>query len=116
MYIRDMIAESMKKSLGIVRNKDDLEKGIDDISYYLSIIDKIHYDNSELTYYAYSLPGLLELAKAVLLCASFREESRGAHLRKDYPDTKDDYKAATIISYNGGDYKIRLDKEGQYEN
>ena len=116
MYIRDMVAECMKKDLGIVRNKEQLDGGIDDISYYLSIIDKIHYDQSEMTYFAYSLKGLLVLAKATLLCAKSREESRGAHLRSDYPESVENCRAATIISYDNGEYNIRLDTEGRYES
>ena len=116
MYIRDMLAQNMQDDLGIERNSDRLRKGIDDISYYLSIADKINYDNSERIYYAYSLEGILTAAKATLVCAMSREESRGAHLRSDHPQTKDKWTASTIISYDNGAYNTKLDVEGIYEN
>ena len=116
MYIRDMLAESMQENLGIVRSSEKLDKGLDDISFYLSVADKIHYDSSELAYFGYSLPGILTLAKATLICAKSRQESRGAHYRSDYPDTKEEWKAATIISYADGKYRTYLDTEGRYEN
>lgn len=116
MYIRDMLAESMQENLGIVRSSEKLDKGLDDVSFYLSVADKIHYDSSELAYFGYSLPGILTLAKATLICAKSRQESRGAHYRSDYPDTKEEWKAATIISYDDGKYRTYLDTEGRYEN
>ena len=116
MYIRDMLAESMQENLGIVRSAEKLDKGLDDVSFYLSVADKIHYDSSELAYFGYSLPGILTLAKATLICAKSRQESRGAHYRSDYPDTKEEWKAATIISYDNGAYRTYLDKEGKYES
>ena len=115
MYIRDMLAENLKEDLGIVRDETRLQKGIEDVDYYLSIADKIHYDTSELIYFDYSLVGILTLARATLFCAKFRQESRGAHFRKDFPETKENMAASTIISYNGGEFRIRLDEEGEYE-
>ena len=116
MYIRDMLAESMQENLGIVRSAEKLDKGLDDVSFYLSVADKIHYDSSELAYFGYSLPGILTLAKATLICAKSRQESRGAHYRSDFPDTKEECKAATIISFDNGAYRTYLDKEGKYES
>ena len=115
-YVRDMLAETMQQDLGIVRSAEQLQKGIDDVSFYLSVADKIRYDNSELAYFGYSLQGILTLAKATLICAKSREESRGAHYRSDHPDTKDEYKAATIISFDNGEYNTYLDTEGKYES
>ena len=115
-YIRDMLAETMQEHLGIVRSAEKLQKGIDDVSFYLSVADKIHYDRSELAYFGYSLSAILTLAKATLICAQSREESRGAHFRSDYPTTKDDKQAATIITYDNGTYQTYLDTEDEYEN
>ena len=115
-YIRDMLAETMQEHLGIVRSAEKLQRGIDDVSFYLSVADKIHYDRSELAYFGYSLSAILTLAKATLICAQSREESRGAHFRSDYPTTKDDKQAATIITYGNGSYQTYLDTEGEYEN
>ena len=116
MYIRDVIAESMKKDLGIVRSREQLEAGIEEISYYLSVVNQIHFDRSEMAYYGYSVKGLLTLAKAVLICAKSREESRGAHIRSDYPESVEEYKAATIIAYENGKFRTYLDTEGKYES
>ena len=116
MYIRDELAEQMRLRLGIVRTEEKLREGINDISYYLSIAESIRYDSSVLAYFNYSLPAILTLARATLKCAAFRTESRGAHWRSDCPGTKEDFAAATVITWDGGAETITLDKEGRYEH
>ncbi len=116
MYIRDMASETMNKSMGIIRSEESINEGIKDIDYYLSVAERLSYDNSVLPYFNYSLTGILTLARAALSCAESRKESRGAHYRSDHPDTLDDYAAATVISYENGQYKVRFDKENEYES
>ena len=115
MYVRGMLADTVNSSLGILRDKASLDNGITDIEYYLKIANKLNYDRSELEYFNYSLEGILTLAKATLIAAQSRCESRGAHQRKDHPESSDDYKAATIISYDGGRFSTKLTGEDDYE-
>ena len=116
MYIRDMAADTMNRSLGIERKAEGLAEGISDIEYYLSVAERLSYDSSVLPYFNYSLTGILTLARAALTCAESRKESRGAHYRSDYPDTLEEYAAATIISYEDGQYRVRPDREKEYES
>lgn len=116
MYIRDMLAETMQKYLGIVRSEENLEQGLSDIDYYLSIAEHIRYDSSVMPYFNYSLMAILTLARATVTCALERRESRGAHWRSDFPKTDESCQSATIISYDGGNYSVRLDKERIYES
>lgn len=41
------------------------------------------------------------LARIVLAAAAFREESRGAHFRSDFPDTRPEWQTHTIVSRDG---------------
>lgn len=116
MYVRDMVAETMQKQLGIVRSEENLADGLEDVDYYISVAERINYDPNVLPYFNYSLPALLTLARATLQCALSRRESRGAHCRCDYPETDAAYQCATLIAYNGGEPRTRLDKEGEYES
>ena len=115
MYVRGLLADTVNSTLGIVREKSALENGINSIDYYLSIAGKINYDRSELEYFGYSLEGILNLARATLVAAESRKESRGAHLRSDYPERSDDYKASTIVSLKDGRISTRLINEDDYE-
>ena len=116
MYLREMLAETMQKHLGIVRDEANLDQGLQDLDYYLSIADRIRYDSSVLPYFNYSLTGILTAAKATLTCAKARKESRGAHYRSDYPQADEAFSAATIIAYDDGKYTVRWDKEQAYES
>ena len=113
--VKAHLAEVMNNKLGIVRSCERLEEGIKDIDYYLSNADNIFYDSSSSMYTNYSLYEMLILAKATLICANNRRESRGAHYRSDYPDIKEDDAFSTIISYEDGNFKVRFDKERCYE-
>lgn len=116
MYIRDLLAKTISSDLGIVREHSSINKGIEDIDYYLSVAEKIHYAPDISPYFNYSLSGILTLSKAILTCAGSRKESRGAHFRSDHPECRDDYGYSTIISYDNGKYCVRLDKEHEYES
>lgn len=116
MYMRDMVADTMRKDLGIVRSEESLEKGVSDIDYYLSVAGQICYDSSVMMYANYSLTGIMTLARATLTCANWRRESRGSHFRSDYPSALADMAYASIISYDNGQYRVRADKEHHYES
>ncbi|MBQ9031511.1 MAG: FAD-binding protein [Parasporobacterium sp.] len=116
MYMRDMLAETMRTRLGIVRSEDNLKTGLTDIDFYLSIAERICYDSSVMPYFNYSLTAILTLARATMICAMARQESRGAHWRSDFPKTDEAYGSASIIAYDGGNYSVRLDKERRYES
>ena len=116
MYMRDMLAETMKNYLGIVRLQKDLEEGIKDVDEYIKTSEHLHYDASVSAYTNYSLMGIMTLARAVLTCAEYRKESRGAHYRSDYQERNDDFSYATLITYDDGAFNTFLDKEKAYEN
>ncbi len=116
MYVRDMLAETMQKRLGIVRDEANLGKGLEDVDYYLSVAERIRYDSSVMPYFNYSLTAILTLARATITCALSRRESRGAHYRSDFPQADVARQSATIIAYDGGNYSVRLDKERAYES
>lgn len=116
VYIRDMLSDTMRKHMSIIRTEAILKKGMEEVDYYLSVADRIRYDSSVSAYTNYSLNAILTIARAALTCAEHRRESRGAHFREDYPERSDEYSGATLISYDGGDYNVRSEEEGEYES
>lgn len=116
MYIRDMLAETMRLHMGIVRTREGIQQGIMDVDYYRSVARRIRFDGSVSAYANYSLGAILVAARAALTCAQERRESRGAHYRSDAPQSSDDYACATLIAYDDGAFRVWQDKEGAYEN
>jgi succinate dehydrogenase / fumarate reductase flavoprotein subunit len=111
IYIRYEIAKIMDNCLGITRNEEKLRKGIEDIEYYIGVSDQLNFDSDVSFYVSYSLKSLLVLAKAILLSALERKETRGAHIRIDYPSKNEEYSKASYISYMNGSYKVEFIKE-----
>ena len=115
-HIRELLADTMRKYMSIVRTEKSLTQGIRDVDFFLSVADRIQYDPSVHEYSNYSLTGILTLARAALTSARARKESRGAHFRSDYPQSSEDYAAASLISYDQGEYRVKLDQENAYED
>lgn len=111
VYIRREIAKLMNDCLGITRNEAKLQEGIESVDYYLSISDKLVYDSDVSPYLGYSLRPMLILARAILTSAYHRKESRGAHIREDYPQRQEEFAAASICEYQNGAYSLWYEKE-----
>ena len=90
--VRDEMQRVMQKHAGVFRFKDLLEEGVTEI---MQVAEKakqteIH-DKSQVwntaRMEALELDNLIEVAKATMVSANARQESRGAHVRDDAPDT-----------------------------
>ena len=76
--------------MSIIRNKEKLEKAI----YDIAVLKKTSLNKAETE--------KIIIAQAMLECALKRKESRGAHFREDYPETDDEYRKTTVVSYDDG--------------
>ena len=113
VYIRSEIAKIMNDSLGITRTEAKLKEGIKEIDYYVSIIDKLIYDSDTSPYVGYSIRPMLLLARAILTSALLRKETRGAHIREDYPERSEEYEYASVSEYKNGEHIISYEKEDE---
>ena len=111
VYIRQEIAKLMNEALGITRTGEKLTEGIKSVDYYISISEKLVYDTDVSPYLGYSLRPMLILARAILTSALERKETRGAHIREDYPSKSDDFAFCSMCEYQDGKYSISYVKE-----
>ena len=111
VYIRREIAKLMNDCLGITRTKEKLNEGIQSVDYYLSISDKLMYDSDTSPYVGYSLRPMLLLSRAILSSALARKETRGAHIRNDYPERSEEYAYCSVCSYKNGEHLVSFEKE-----
>jgi succinate dehydrogenase / fumarate reductase flavoprotein subunit len=93
--LRAELRQVMDGHLGVFRTGERLAAGLEKIRKLkerfgnIFIKDKGSVYNSNLTA-ALELENLLELAEAMALSALAREESRGGHARRDFPDRDDE--------------------------
>jgi succinate dehydrogenase / fumarate reductase flavoprotein subunit len=113
VYIRYEIAKLMNDCLGITRTEEKLREGIQNVDYYLSISEKITFDSDVSAYIGYSLRPMLLLARAILTSALARKETRGAHIRNDYPERSDEFAFCSLCEYQNGEHRISYVKEDQ---
>lgn len=113
VYIRREIAKVMNDCLGITRTEKKLVEGIESIDYYLSVSDKLTYDPDTSPYIGYSVRPMLLLARAILSSALARKETRGAHIRDDYPERSEEYAYCSVCDYRNGEHSISFEKEDE---
>lgn len=114
-YARVMLSESMNNCLGIVRNEENMKEGLKELEYLQRIFGTIKYDSDVSVYENYRLPAMILLARAVVSSALFRKESRGAHFRSDYSESRKEYTSPSIAEYKNGEILVSLKGAEDYE-
>lgn len=111
--IRQEIAKIMNDCLGITRTEEKLLKGIQGIDNYISLSDSMVYDSDVSAYFGYSVRPMLLLARAILTSALARKETRGAHIRNDFPECNAEYERCSICDYQNGKHIVSFEKEDE---
>ena len=111
VYIRYEVAKLMNDCLGITRTEEKLQEGIQSVDYYLSICQKLMYDSDVSPFVGYSMQPMLLLARAILTSALARKETRGAHIRSDYPAREDAFARSSVCRYQAGEHSVSFEEE-----
>jgi len=100
--IKTQIQSFNNAILGIMRNGESIKE-------YISKLDTIITASSKLSgWFSYKVLSMGNMSKIIAESAYHREESRGSHLRSDFPEENDKLKVH-IVNRNGSDpYQIVL--------
>ncbi|MFC7431172.1 MULTISPECIES: succinate dehydrogenase flavoprotein subunit [unclassified Agrococcus] len=106
--IRKELQETMDRNAQVFRTEETLQAAADEVralrTRYLGVAvrDKGKRFNTDLLE-AVELGFLLDLAEVLVVCALNRKESRGGHMRDDYPKRDDDNYMQHTMAYLSGD-------------
>ena len=88
--------------LGIVRNGADIKA-------YISKLESIIEESRTLSgWFAYKILSMGNMSRLIAESALYREESRGAHLRSDFPEEKEDLKTHIVNRLGMEPYQVKL--------
>ena len=102
----------MKTGLAMIRREETIQKAITELDQLLDKV-KEEYDSTATEAENQALKDCCQLGKAMLLCALERKESRGAHIRSDYPAECEEYEKQTIAELIDGKIQIHFQKAGE---
>jgi succinate dehydrogenase / fumarate reductase flavoprotein subunit len=90
---RTAMQRTMQAHCGVFRFKDMLAEGVEKILEVEKMVQQTEISDKSSVFNmarieALELENLIEVAKATMISANARTESRGAHVRDDAPDTR----------------------------
>lgn len=100
----------MTETLSIIRSEEDLRAGLAELDGFsprdvyapkISSADALLFERK------------LVLARAVILSALERTESRGSHARSDYPETREEFRKTAVAAYRNETVHIRFEDIGK---
>ncbi|NNM24165.1 MAG: fumarate reductase/succinate dehydrogenase flavoprotein subunit [Flavobacteriaceae bacterium] len=112
--LHEQLEGTMQKYVGIIRTKDDLEAGIQELDKLKEASKNVKAKGASQFnpgwHEALALRNLLIVSEAVAKAALIREESRGAHTRADFPGEQADWLKYNIVISKGDNEKMLLSK------
>ena len=102
--LKKHIKQLMWEKVSIIRNEKNLNEALKELMEMekslneLKVEDKKQYNTDLQT--ALEVINMVQIATLVVKSAILRRESRGAHFREDYPETKDEWKKSIVLNKN----------------
>ena len=106
--IRTGLADIMWDDVGIVRDAVSLERALGNLPALEAALDGIGVDGGNLTYNLtwhdwINLKNMILVSRAITVAALARDDSRGAHYRTDFPETRNlESSTFTRVRYKDG--------------
>jgi len=110
--IRRELRTLMDKHAGVYRTGESMKEGLAKIAELKQRFRDVNIEDKSRTYntnliQALETENMLDLAEVLLFAGLAREESRGAHSRRDFPKRDDvQFLAHSMVSYTGGPPKV----------
>jgi succinate dehydrogenase / fumarate reductase flavoprotein subunit len=103
--LHDRLTETMQENVGIIREKAELEKALEDLAVLNKDAETMKAPGASQYnpgwHEALSMKSLLNTSEVVTRAALMREESRGAHTRNDFPGENEEWVQYNVIIKKG---------------
>jgi len=111
--LREELEATMWECVGVVRDADRLETGIERLERIRGRLSEVGVTGSRRYNLEWNqfldVENLSVVAEMVARAATFRTESRGAHYREDYPEPDDGWLANVVVRKDGDGMSIERD-------
>lgn len=102
--VRTTMQKAMQRDALVFREKASLNEGVEKMNSIAQFTNNIEVQNKSLMWNydlieALELSNLMIVAKSIINGALYREESRGAHFREDFPERDDENWMKHTLSY-----------------
>ena len=112
--LHDELQDMMGEHVGIIRNAEDLERGIELLADLKKRVANVKAHGASQYnpgwHEAISLSSLMITSEAVAKAALLRKESRGAHTRLDFEGERDEWLAVNIVISKHADGSMKVDE------
>jgi succinate dehydrogenase or fumarate reductase, flavoprotein subunitGram-negative/mitochondrial subgroup len=110
--IREEMQRDMDAGAGVFRTREGLEKLMEQIGGLRERFERIKIEDSSRTFNTeltavLELDFMLEVSESIVASALAREESRGAHARRDFPERNDEKYLKHTIAFSRGTESAR---------
>ena len=112
--IREEMQREMDAGAGVFRTKEGLSRLVRNLGGLRERFEKVRIDDSSRTFNteiiaALELDFMLEVASVIAFTALAREESRGAHARRDFPERDDEHFLKHTLAFHTNTLAPRLE-------
>jgi len=112
--IREEMQREMDAGAGVFRNKEGLSRLARNLGGLRERFEKVKVDDSSRTFNteilaALELDCMLEVASVIVFSALAREESRGAHARRDFPERDDEHFLKHTVAFHTNTLAPRIE-------
>ncbi len=117
--LHDRLTETMQVNVGIIREKGELEKALEDLAVLNKDAETMKAPGASQYnpgwHEAISMKSLLLTSEIVTRAALMREESRGAHTRNDFPGESEEWVQYNVIVKKGANGEVEVEKRKRPE-
>ncbi len=102
--IKKELQNLMWDKVAIIRNETDLNEALKELKHLkektknMNVTNESHYNKSLQD--ALEIINMIDVSILTVKSALIRKESRGAHYREDYPETKEEWKKSIVLNKN----------------